>query len=928
VARETEVHPGPSSLAGKLVATVPIICSDHVRHRDSAGTARATRPSPKKTRAELTRAGDAKVMNIDVGADEECIGSAYILGAPISCGAMGRVFHGTRRASGESVAIKILRDELSRDQELVRRFVQERQVLTSLSHPHLLRVRDMVVEGDRLAIIMDYVSGGTLRDRLTRTHTLAPGEAASLAAQVLEAVAAAHAAGVVHRDLKPENILLADDGGVKVADFGIARLIDGTALTSASGYIGSAEYMAPECANGGRAGPLADVYAVGCLLYELLVGVTPFVGGASPVVLLRHLRNAPTRPVGVPGALWNLLRRLLAKQPDSRPGAMDAAAELQSMTATLDGLRALPSLGDPNFGSVETTLPRQRALLNGGTPVPPSGGRRDSGSSLTTLPARSRPQLPPPLESPLAVTRPWWRRPIAAAAAVVLLVVTTIAVVAWSSPGQAANPPVVTFTPQTFPSGLTVNRSWRVRDGKQRELNGVLRLVNSSNTALAVAFDEVLPRSVATSPNQVDWQPAPAEIVKPDLVVRFWAAALSPGKSIDVNYHAVLPKKADAESQLHRLADDQRAAESAYQAGAAPADRPARLRQLTVEPASLQLAAGASVHVSLSGELDNGQPAPDAALANTSWTSSATDVAAVSAEPGGGTVHAIRPGESTLTASIGSVHGAGLLQVTTAASAELGQGVAAGVQPKDPGRPVADAGSTGTGGAGTSGSTGAAPGGNGPTGTGSDGAVSGTGGTTSGGASPGGATGSNGTGGGPDAGAGSNNTGSSGGGSSQGSSGSTGTTSPVPPLAMAPISLPDAVDGKSYQQKLTVSGGQPPYQWSAVDLPGGLSVSGGVVAGRPLVDVIGTIGVGGTIKVTDASGQTASQHFTLNITRITDDLNRDGAADCTDLNILKSNMFAQGVGYNRGDMNSDGTVNVLDLSYFLSHWPAGGPTCS
>jgi hypothetical protein len=151
---------------------------------------------------------------------------------------------------------------------------------------------------------------------------------------------------------------------------------------------------------------------------------------------------------------------------------------------------------------------------------------------------------------------------------------------------------------------------------------------------------------------------------------------------------------------------------------------------------------------------------------------------------------------------------------------------------------------------------------------------------------------------------------------------------PTEPLVLAPIRLPDAIDGLAYQNKLTVSGGQPPYQWSATDLPGGLSVNGNGVTGRPLVDVIGTIGVGGTIRVSDATGQTASQHFTLNITRITDDLNRDGVANCTDLSILKGNMSAHGVSYNGGDMNGDGTVDVFDLSYFLSHWPTGGPTCS
>jgi serine/threonine-protein kinase len=245
---------------------------------------------------------------------------------------MGVVWRGHDRTTGTVYAIKILRPEYARDPMAVGRFVRERTALVALRHPNVVTVHDMIVEGEQLALVMDMVAGGDLDGlRRARGGRLAPAEAAALAAQVGDGLAAAHAAGIVHRDLKPANVLLGTDR-VLLADFGIALLSDQTRVTSTGGVLGTPAYLPPEVISGQEPGPAGDVYALGITLYELLIGQPPFTGNTA-AVLHAHGTADLQRAPGIPDALWAVVSGCLAKDPASRPRATDVAAAAHAFAA-------------------------------------------------------------------------------------------------------------------------------------------------------------------------------------------------------------------------------------------------------------------------------------------------------------------------------------------------------------------------------------------------------------------------------------------------------------------------------------------------------------------------------------------------------------------------------------------------------------------
>ncbi|MGW3400332.1 serine/threonine-protein kinase [Streptomyces zhihengii] len=286
------------------------------------------------------------------------IGSRYTAHQILGRGSAGTVWLG--EGPEGPVAIKLLREDLASDQELVGRFVQERTALLGLDHPRVVGVRDLVVDGNDLALVMDLVRGTDLRTRLDRERRLAPEAAVAIIADVADGLAAAHAAGIVHRDVKPENILLDMEGPLGPAgshpalltDFGVAKLIDtprrtkatrsaGGGAPNASGIIGTPDYIAPEIVEGLPPRAAVDIYALATVLYELLAGFTPFGGGHPGAVLRRHVTETVVPLPGIPDELWQLVVQCLAKAPASRLRASELAQRLHDLLPLLRGMPPL-----------------------------------------------------------------------------------------------------------------------------------------------------------------------------------------------------------------------------------------------------------------------------------------------------------------------------------------------------------------------------------------------------------------------------------------------------------------------------------------------------------------------------------------------------------------------------------------------------------
>jgi len=251
-------------------------------------------------------------------------------------GGMAEVHLARDEHLGRDVALKLLKESLAGDEVFVKRFLREARSAATLNHQNVVQVYDQRRSEDgRYYIAMEYVPGGTLKQRLIREGALDPAEAARLGTQVAEALQAAHARGVIHRDVKSQNVLLSAAGDAKVADFGIARAADATTLSSPGSILGTAKYMSPEQATGSVVTSRSDLYSLGVVLYEMLTGELPFEADDFAQALAKHAAEPPPRPrdvnPGVPEAMDALVTSLMAKDPDlRRPGsAADLGDELR-----------------------------------------------------------------------------------------------------------------------------------------------------------------------------------------------------------------------------------------------------------------------------------------------------------------------------------------------------------------------------------------------------------------------------------------------------------------------------------------------------------------------------------------------------------------------------------------------------------------------
>jgi serine/threonine-protein kinase len=303
----------------------------------------------------------------------------YRLDEPIARGGMATVYAATDTRLDRPVAVKVMRPGLADDPEFVERFAREARAAARLSSPEVVAVHDQGTDAETgtAYLVMERVSGGTLRDVLREEGALPPARALDLLEPVLVALGAAHAAGLVHRDVKPENVLISTDGRVKVADFGLARAIETSSVTATTGVlIGTVAYLAPEQVEHGRTDTRTDVYAAGVLLFELLTGAPPYASESPMTVAYRHVHDdvpPPSRIVeGIPAGLDELVVRTTRRDPAARP--VDAGAflaELRAVRADLPDAPAGPVVR--KAGAPTLVVPRPEPAT---APSPSPSGRR------------------------------------------------------------------------------------------------------------------------------------------------------------------------------------------------------------------------------------------------------------------------------------------------------------------------------------------------------------------------------------------------------------------------------------------------------------------------------------------------------------------------------------------------------------------------
>jgi eukaryotic-like serine/threonine-protein kinase len=302
----------------------------------------------------------------------------YDVGRPLGSGGMGEVFLARDRVLGRDVALKVLRRQYAGDSEFAERFKREARSAASLSNPNIVQVYDRgETEEGSSYIAMEYVPGGTLKEKIVAEGPLGAPEAAALGAQVAEALGAAHERGMVHRDIKPQNVLLTEKGDAKVADFGIARAGSSVTISKTGSVMGTAGYMSPEQALGKPATPKSDLYSLGVVLYEALTGELPFTADNPIAVSMKHVNEPPRPPAEIdptiPEGMNALVTKLMAKDPEDRYASADKLAD--DLWRVSRG-REPTAVGASQTKRTAVAAPNVTRRV---PPAPPAPGRRRRG---------------------------------------------------------------------------------------------------------------------------------------------------------------------------------------------------------------------------------------------------------------------------------------------------------------------------------------------------------------------------------------------------------------------------------------------------------------------------------------------------------------------------------------------------------------------
>src|SRR6185437_512860 len=367
-------------------------------------------------------------------------------------GSFGRVYRARDRRLGRVVAVKVIKPWWAEDDAWVERFEREARVLARVSDPGIIRIYDIGEAEEGPYYVTELVEGESLADRLRR-GALPAEDARLIAEQLCSALAGAHREGIVHCDVKPANVLLGDDGRVRVADFGVARVAEGTVQSLATTVAGTPRYMSPEQALGHPTSAATDVYSAGVLLYEMLAGRPPFEDGSLVELGLRHLQDPPPPlPEHVPAQLRAVVERALAKAPRDRyadAGEMEEALRAAAGATASNGHR--PSSG---AGAAAADASATRVLDRGETgtrPIEPGAAATRPIQAAATRPLHRGAERTrvlggaPPAEPPANGTRrrggPRRRRAwVALAVLLAAVAALVLAVVLTSSPARTIVP--------------------------------------------------------------------------------------------------------------------------------------------------------------------------------------------------------------------------------------------------------------------------------------------------------------------------------------------------------------------------------------------------------------------------------------------------------------------------------------------------------
>jgi serine/threonine-protein kinase len=241
------------------------------------------------------------------------LGGRYEIIEKIGGGGMALVYKARCRLLDRYVAIKVLREEFTSDEEFIRKFRRESQAAAKLSHPNIVSIYDVGVEGDIYYIVMEYIKGKTLKEVIREKGKLSFEETVDYSIQIAEALAHAHANHIVHRDIKPHNIMITEDGRVKVTDFGIARAATSSTVTNTNNVLGSVHYFSPEQAKGGYTDEKSDIYSLGIVMYEMITGRVPFEGESPISVALKHVQEEIVPPSHIDPTINKNLEKIIMK---------------------------------------------------------------------------------------------------------------------------------------------------------------------------------------------------------------------------------------------------------------------------------------------------------------------------------------------------------------------------------------------------------------------------------------------------------------------------------------------------------------------------------------------------------------------------------------------------------------------------------------